>query len=85
MISLSHIPFQRTAKCSNIWRYAARVPNALKAMISTPNKRENGAVQSGMRPLKPIQTPRNTQMSAPAQPVHAPSSHTQPSPQPKSP
>ncbi len=85
MIELAPIQPHRTAKCTRIWRYAARAPNALKAMISTPNKRENGAIVSGMRLLKPIKTPRNAQMSTPAQPFHAPSSHTQPSPQPKSP
>ena len=85
MIELAQIQPQRTAKCTRIWRYAARAPNALKAMISTPNKRENGAIVSGMRLLKPIKTPRRIQMSPPAQPVQASKAPTNPSPQPKSP
>ena len=85
MIELAPIQPHRTAKCTRIWRYAARDPNVLKATNRAPNKRENGAIVSGMRLLKPIKTPRNAQMSTPAQPFHAPSSHTQPSPQPKSP
>jgi hypothetical protein len=85
MIGLAQIQPQRTAKCTRIWRYAARVPNAPKAINSTPNKWENGTIQSEMRLLKPIQTPRNTQMSASAQPVLAPKDPNKPSPQPKSP
>lgn len=85
MIGLAQIYPQCTAKCSNIWRYAARVPNAPKAINNTPNKWESGTIQSGIRLLKPIQTPRNTQMSASAQPVHALSSPNKPRPQTKSP
>lgn len=85
MIGLAQIQPQRTAKCTRIWRYAARVPNAPKAINNTPNKRENGTIQSRMRLLKSILTPRNTQMSASAQPVLAPSSPNKPRPQTKSP
>jgi hypothetical protein len=85
MIGLAPIQPQRTAKCTHIWRYAARVPNALKATNRAPNERENGTIQSRKRLSKSILTPRRIQMSPPAQPVQASKAPTNPSPQPKSP
>jgi hypothetical protein len=68
MNSLPQTLKQHNAKCTHIWPIAFRVPNALKATNGTPNKRENGTIQSEKHLFKTTQTVPATQKSAPAQP-----------------
>jgi hypothetical protein len=76
---------QHTAKCTHIWPIAFRVPNALKATNSTPNKREKGVTPSGKHLFKSIKAAPTTQRPTPAQPVKASKAPTKPTVQPKSP
>jgi hypothetical protein len=75
---------QHNAKCTHIWPIAFRVPDALKTINSTSNKREKGVTPSGKRLCKSIKAAPTTQRPAPAQPVQASKAPTKPSLQPKS-
>lgn len=85
MISLSHIPFRRTAKCSNIWQLTTRDPNLLKPNKWGQSTAKADASKSQDTMPGPLQTPQSDQKSASALPVLAPKDPNKPRPQPKSP
>ena len=85
MIGFAQNQSPHAAKCNHIWRHAARVPDARKAIDSILYERQNDGLQFSKRLFKLIQKASTTQKSASSQPVPPSKAPTTPSPQPKSP